>query len=171
MYELIMLFFRIAVFKRGPQDVPASPLVLKVILPVYVLVNFLILMLNGTASTAVLQIGADFAMMLCFTWPMLYFAGKRARFPQTLSAMVGTDAVISFVAIPAIASLNSQPSELAYFIMLAMMVWHWLVSGHILRNALDRSWFFGLGLALLYIMLSSQIMAALFPEIVGNAGQ
>lgn len=168
MYQLIMLFFRIALFKQGPQDVPASPMVLRTILPVYVLVNFLILMLNGTASTAVLQIGVDLAMMLCFTWPLLYFSNKRSRFQQTFSAMVGTDTVISFAAIPAIASLNSQPDELAYLLMMAMMAWHWLVNGHILRNALDRSWFFGLGLALLYIMLSSQVMAVLFPEILGN---
>lgn len=171
MYQLIMLFFRIALFKQGPQDLPASPWVLRLVLPVYLAVNYLALMLNGTASTAVLQLGADLAMMTGFIWPMLYFAGKASRFQQTLSAMVGTDAVISFAAIPAIASLNSQPSDLAYLLMLAMMVWHWLVNGHILRNALDRSWFFGLGLALLYIMLSSQVMTALFPEVLGNTAQ
>lgn len=171
MYELIMLFFRIAVFKQGPQDVPVSPWVLRLVLPVYLLVNYLILMLNGATSTAWLQIGADLAMMAGFIWPMLYFAGKTSRFQQTFSAMVGTDAVINFAALPAIASLNSQPNELAYLMMLAMLIWHWLVSGHILRNALDRSWFFGLGLGLLYIMLSSQLMSALFPELAGNAGQ
>jgi hypothetical protein len=168
MYQLIMLFFRIALFKQGPQDVPASPWVLRLVLPVYLAVNYLILLVNGTSSTALLQIGVDLTMMAGFIWPLLYFAGKSARLQQTFSAMVGTDAVINFAAIPAIASLNSQPSELALLLMLAMMAWHWLVSGHILRNALDRSWFFGLGLALLYIMLSSQLMAALFPEIVSN---
>jgi len=164
MYELILLFFRIAIFKSGPQDVPASPMVLRLILPVYVAVNYLVLMLNGSTSTALLQIGADFAMMLGFVWPLLYFSGKPARFRQTFAAMIGTDSVISFVAIPAIASLGNQASPLAYFAMLALMVWHWAVSGHILRNALDRSWFFGLGLALLYIMLSSQVMMALFSD-------
>lgn len=166
MYQLVMLFFRIAMLKNGPSDVPASPLVLRVMLPLYVAINYLILMLHGSASTALAQIGADFAMMVVFVWPLLYFSGKPARFRQTLAAMVGTDTVISFIAIPAIASLNSNPNELAYFAMLALMAWHWVVSGHILRHALDRSWFFGLGLALLYIMMSSQVMAGLFPEIV-----
>lgn len=167
MYELLMLFFRIAIFRQGPQDVPASPMVLRLMLPLYVVVNYLILFLNGSAN-AWLQIAADFAMMVAFTWPLLYFSAKPSRFPQTLSAMVGTDCIVSVIAIPAIASLNSQPNELAYLAMLALMLWHWLISGHILRNALDRSWFFGLGLALLYIMLSSQVMAALFPEIIVN---
>src|SRR5574343_463914 len=151
MYELSLLFFQIAIFKKGPQDVPASAFVLRLLLLVYVAINYLILFLNGAQSTA-----------------LLYFAGKTARFPQSLTAMVGTDVVISFFALPAIATLNSHANDLAYFSMLALVLWHWLVSGHIMKNALDRSLFFGLGLALLYIMLSSQIMAALFPEITST---
>lgn len=168
MYELIMLFFRIATFRQGPQDVPASPMVLRLTLPAYVAVNYLILLVNGSSSTALLQIATDFALMAGFIWPLLYFAGKPARFQQTLAAMVGTDTIVSFAVLPAIASLNSHPNELAYFAMLGMMAWHWVISGHILRHALDRSWFLGLGLALLYIMLSSQVMAALFPVLVNN---
>lgn len=167
MYELMTLFFRIAIFKQGPQDVPASPIVLRLMLPLYIGLNYVILWLNGSA-TPWLQIAADFAMMAAFTWPLLYFSAKPARFPQTFSAMVGTDCILSFLALPAIASLYSQPNELAYVAMLVLMVWHWVISAHILRNALDRSWFFGLGLALLYIMLSSQVMAALFPGITVN---
>lgn len=168
MYELSLLFFHIAIFKKGPQDVPASPMVLRLVLPVYVAINYLILYLNGAASTAVLQILVDFGMIVMFCWPLLYFSGKTTRFPQTLAAMVGTDIVVSFFALPAIATLNAHANDLAYFSMLALVLWHWLISGHILRHALDRPLLFGLGLALLYIMLSSQVMAALFPEITSS---
>ena len=168
MYELVLLFFQIAIFQKGPQDVPASTFVLKLLLPVYAAINFLILFLNGALSTSLLQIATDFALIVLFCWPLLYFSGKIARFPQTLAAMVGADIIISFFALPAIATLNTHANDLAYFAMLALVLWHWLVSGHIMRHALDRSLFFGLGLALLYIMLSSQVMAALFPEITSN---
>jgi hypothetical protein len=167
MYELMQLFFQIAIFQKGPQDVPASNALLKLLLPVYIAVNYLILLINGASGTAFLQIAVDFGLIVGFSWPLLYFASKSARFPQTLSAMVGTDTVISFMALPAIATLNSHANDVAYFAMLGLVLWHWLVSGHILRHALDRSLFFGLGLALLYMMLSSRIMAALFPEIAG----
>jgi len=168
MYELVILFFQIAIFKKGPQDVPASGFVLKLLLPMYVAVNYLILLMNGALSTALLQILTDFALIVLFCWPLLYFSGKSHRFPQTLNAMVGTDVIISLCALPAIATLNTHANDLAYFTMLALVLWHWLVSGHIMKHALDRSLFFGLGLALLYIMLSSQVMAALFPEITSN---
>lgn len=164
MYQLILVFLRITAFQLGPQHVPASPLVLRLLLPIYLVVNYLILLIHGAGPMGLLQIAADFAMMCGFVWPLLYFAGKQARFPQTLNAMIGTDTVISFTALPAAASLQAEPNELAYLAMIALMIWHWLVSGHILRNALDRSWFFGLGLALLYVMLSSQVMEALFPS-------
>lgn len=168
MYELSVLFFRIAIFQKGPQDVPASPFVLRLLLPVYLAVNYLVLLLNGVQETALLQIGMDFALIAGFCWPLLFFAGKPARFRQTFSAMIGTDIVISFCALPAIATLNTHANDLAYFAMLALVLWHWLVNGHIFRHALDRSLFFGLGLSLLYIMLSSQLMAALFPELTSN---
>jgi hypothetical protein len=164
MYELSLLFFQIIIFNKGPQDVPASPFVLRLLLPVYVGINYLILFLNGAQTTALLQILADFTMIVLFCWPLLYFSGKPARFPQTLAAMIGTDVVLNFFALPAIATLNSHANDLAYFSMLALVLWRWLVCGHIMKNALDRPLFFGLGLALLYIMLSSQLMAALFPE-------
>lgn len=168
MYELVLLFFQIAIFRKGPQDVPAAPFILKLILPAYVVIHYLIFLLNGVASTALLQILADFGVIVLFYWPLLYFAGKTTRFPQTLAAIIGTDIIVNFFALPAIATLNSHANTLAYFVMLGLILWHWLVSGHILRHALDRPLFFGLGLALLYIILSSQVMTALFPEITSN---
>lgn len=165
MYQLIVLFFEIAILRKGPQDVPAAPWLLRLLLPAYAVVNVLILLLNGDLSTALLQISVDFVLLAGFSWPLLYFAGKPARFRQTLCALIGTDTLISFFAIPAVASLSSQATDLAYIAMLLLMVWHWLVSGHIFRHALDKPLFFGLGLALLYILISSQVMALLFPVV------
>lgn len=163
MYQLIVLFFEITMFRKGPQDVPASPWLLRLILPAYIAVNLLILLLNGDLSTAIMQVAVDFLLVVAFSWPLLFFSGKLNRFRQTLGALVGTDAMISFFALPAMASLSAEATELAYFAVMALMAWHWLVSGHIFRQALDKPLFFGLGLALLYILISSQVMALLFP--------
>jgi hypothetical protein len=160
-----MLFFDIAILRKGPQDVPASIWVLRVVLPVYVLINLLISLINEPFSTAALQIMVDFGFVFAFVWPLLYFAAKLARFRQTLCALLGTDAIISVFAIPAIASLSAQPSGLAVLFMFILMIWHWLVSAHILRHALDKPWFFSLGLALLYKLILSQVMAVIFPVI------
>jgi len=165
MNHLIRLFFEIAILRKGPQDVPATPWLLKLIIPVYIAINFLVLLINDTWSTAIAQIAVDFFLLACFCWPLLYVSGKPGRFPQTLCALLGTDSVISFFAIPVIASLQIDNTGLPMFAMLLLMIWHWLVSGHIFRHALDKPLFFGLGIALLYVLISSQLMALLFPVI------
>ena len=170
MYKLIVLFFEIAILRKGPQDVPASPWMLRLIIPVYVGINILILLLNEVSSTALLQIAVDFILLVGFTWPLLYFSGKLPRFQQTLCALLGSDAVISFFAIPAVASLNANAAtDISLFAMLGLMIWHWLVSGHIFRHALDKPLFFGLGLSLLYILITSQVMALLFPVVSSHS--
>ena len=165
MYQLLVLFFEIAILRKGPQDVPASPWLLRLLLPAYAAINALLLMLNASGFSILLQILADFGLMAGFTWPLLYFAGKLPRFPQTLSALLGVDIVISFFSLPIAISLGTQLSDVAFLGMLVLMLWHWLVSGHIFRHALDRPLFFGLALAFLYILISSQVMAILFPII------
>lgn len=162
MYQLIVLFFEIAILRKGPQDVPTSRFLLYLLLPIYVVVNILILSLNGDWSTALLQITVEFLLIVGFSWPLLYFEGKPTRFRQTLCALIGSDTLISFFAIPAIASLNTQANVLASLALLALLAWHWLVMGHVFRHALDRSLFFGLGLALLYILISFRVMDFLF---------
>ena len=122
-----------------------------------------ILQLNNDWGVAALEIGVDLLLMVAFTWPLLYFSGWTHRFRQTLLALIGADAVINFFALPALASLNAEPSDLGFFAMLMLMLWHWLVIGHIYRHALERPFFMALGLAFLYLLLSSQLMEALFP--------
>ncbi len=165
MYQLIVLFFQIAILRKGPQQVPASKWLLRLLLPAYVVINALLLWLNDYGYEAFLQIAIDFALMAGFTWPLLYFAGKLPRFQQTLGALLGTDIIISFFSLPVAVSLNGQVTEFAFIGMLLLMLWHWLVCGHIFRHALDRPLFFGLALAFLYILISSQVMSLIFPVV------
>ena len=50
---------------------------------------------------------------------------------------------------------------LAFIVTIALMIWHWAVTGHIIRNALGQTWAFSLGLAFLYLLGSYQVMAFL----------
>lgn len=165
MKRLAVLLFELTVLRRGPQDMPTGLAFQKSVLLAYVLVNLVLLQMSSAWSTAVLQLVLDCLLMVSFTWPLLYVSGYRARFSQTLTALLGADAVINFFALPALASLNQAPSELGILVMLLLMLWHWLVIGHIYRHALERPLLFTLILAFLYLMLSSQIMEAVFPPV------
>jgi hypothetical protein len=166
MFELLKLFFNICLFKKGPQDIPGSNMVLSLITPVYVIINFLILILSSDISTALLQVLVEVMLIFGLSWVILFFAKKLLRYSQTASALVGTDAVISFFALPAMATLIGQGTGLAFFALVFLMVWHWAVTGHIFSKALDQPFSFGLGVSFLYILMSYQGMAWVFPEVI-----
>ena len=162
MYELIKLFFSICLLNRGPQDIPVSNWLLRLLIIVYACVSFLILFLSSDVFNAVLQVVVEVVLILSITWMILFYAKKSPRFQQTVSALMATDALISLFALPAMATLIGQGTAVAFFVIIFLMVWHWLVSGHIFSNALDQPLTFGLGVAFLYILFSYIVMDTLF---------
>lgn len=165
MYELSKLFFDIAIFNKGPQDIPASKWLLQLLVPVYMLINILILLMNTDMFTALMQSCVEVILVLGMAQLTLYLSGKLARFQQTACALLGTDALISLLAIPALASLVGRGSAIALLIVILMMLWHWVVTAYILMNALERPLIFALGVAFLYILISYQVIGFLFPPI------
>lgn len=168
MFDIVKLFFDICLLKKTPQDIPPSAWLLQVLIIVYALVGFLILFVGTHWTDALLQVVAEIALIIAFTKVMLYWARKPERYVQTASALFGTDALISFFALPGVTGMNAgRMTLLAFVVMLGLMVWHWLVTGHILRHALSQSLVFGLGIAFLYIVAMYRVTAWLFP---GTAG-
>ena len=70
------------------------------ILLVYVLVNLAVLLLSSDLSSALMQVAVDFVLMSGFIWPLLFVSAKLNRYRQTLVALLGTDALINFFALP-----------------------------------------------------------------------
>lgn len=166
MYQLILLFFDICLFKKGPQDIPVSAGLLFFLIPIYAGVSFLILLLNTDTNSAILQICIEIALVLGFSKVILYFANKPERYLQTACALVATDTLISFFALPVMATLIGQGSAVSFFSIIILMLWHWNVSGYIFSQALEKPFSFGLGVAFLYILVSYQVSVLLFPEII-----
>lgn len=164
MFEIIKLLFEICLFKQGPQDLPPSVWLLRLLLALDVIVSFLMVSIRTNLAVSLLQAIVSALLIVGFSRLMLYLARKRERFVQTTCALLGTDAMISFFALPGMASMTIGTSALlAFIITIALMVWHWAVTGHIIRNALGQTWTFSLGLAFLYILGSYQVMALLNP--------
>lgn len=169
MSELIRLFYEIALFQKGPQDVPFSRWLTRFSLVVYAAISFLMLFMSNPWFSAVLQMLVDLVLLMMFTRITLAWVHKSERYQQTFCALLGTDALITLCAIPANAVVlipgNDGMAVLAFFIIIALILWHWAVIGHILSQALSQPLGFSLGIALLYIMVAYQIMNFLFPQI------
>jgi hypothetical protein len=160
---LIKLFFEICLFRRGPQDVPASKTLLGLVAAVYFIVGLIFLGLEADISDAVVQVLTEAAMMAIFLWGTLAFAGLIPRFLQSLIAMLGTDALISALAVPLVIwSPKSPDGQFALVGLTLMMFWHLAVVANIFRHALSRSLGMGLCLAIIYVVASFRIMMMLF---------
>lgn len=166
MYQLLKLFFDICRLKKGPEDIPASDWLFRMLIFVCALVDFLILILSFNVFSAVLQTFVEIGLILGLTWVILYVAKRQDRYQQTVGALLATDALISFMAFPAIALLLNDETGLISFIISLLIIWHWVVSGHIFSRALEQPFTFGLGVSFLYILVSMQVMALLFPVII-----
>lgn len=169
MYELIKLYYEIAIFRKGPQDVPVSKWLLHYMALVYIAINALIVMFSTGAYGALLQVIVELLMVYGFVWGALVLTGKPERFQQTVCAMLGTDALISLIASPAMATLMGQGSALSFFAIIGFILWHWLVTGYILHHAMSNPLIFSLGVAFLYILATYQVMAFLFSDVTQNA--
>ncbi|MDD2724973.1 MAG: hypothetical protein PHH59_13250 [Methylovulum sp.] len=166
MFDLIKRLFDICLFRKGPQDLPYQAVLLYLLISINALVSFLMLFMEHGGLSAVLQAITGIVLEMVLSTFILYGFGKLARFQQTASALLGTGALLSFFALPVMATMILGQGGIAvFFLMVAILIWHWGVVGHIMHHALDKPISFSLGLALLYLLASYKVMALLFPEL------
>lgn len=163
MLDVIVLFVDICLFKRGPQDVPASWFLFGLVLIAYLIVGELLLMVESDWLEAGMQALTEAGLLLIFCWVILYFTGKTPRFLQTTIALLGTDAIISTPGALLLQWWVAHPEmRLFQTALFALMLWHIAVLAHILRHALSRPLVYGAALALLYILVTYQLMSMIF---------
>lgn len=165
---LIRRFLAICLFRRGPQDLPASHFLLGAVVLVNVLISFCLAGLEADLPQALLQSLLAPAFLAIFLFGLLKFSKRPSRFLQTVTAGIGSDAVITVLAIPLVLLSLAIPDVRAYagLLLFALMLWEMAVIGHIIRHAMDIPFMAGLGLALAYTALSFRIMMELFPPLI-----
>jgi hypothetical protein len=160
MFDLIKLLFNICLLKKAPQDLPFSINLLKILVIINIIINFLLMNMSVNWFSALLKAAVGILLLCGFSWLCLFFSGKLRRFYQTTTALFGTDSLIDLFALPTIATMAvNQGGLLAFLVMMALIIWHWVIMGHIMRNALQQSFSFSLGLALLYLVIAYQVTA------------
>ncbi|MCK5356705.1 MAG: hypothetical protein KAJ63_16425 [Methyloprofundus sp.] len=166
MYTYLKLLFNICLFKKGPQDIPYSALLFRLSIIGFAIFNYLLMQLSVDGLQALLQLGVELVIVIGFSGLVLSMSHKLSRFLQTACALIGTDALLSFFAMPVLATISLDNNNvLAFFVMLGLIVWNWLVTTHIIRHAINKSFSFAAGIVFLYIFSAYKIMAILFPAV------
>lgn len=172
MSEIVKLFYDILLFKKAPQDVPFSPALTRMTLTAYAAISFLMLFMSNHWFIALLKTAVDIMLLIGFVRITLAWVHKPERYQQTFCALLGTDALLTLCGIPPTAVMLVPSGDLAIFgflMVVGLILWHWAVIGHILSHALEQTLGFSLGLALLYMMATYQILSVLF-QVMGMKG-
>lgn len=146
---LIRTLLEIVLLRKGPENLPASGmlLVLAVLLSLLSSLAALALIDRFDEDDFFLGLFSGIVGLSCYAG-ILVLSGKAARMLQTLSAIVGTGALIVFAFVAEYVLLTPVLGDAAGgLVATVILLWSVPVEGHIIARAIDRHWYVGLVLA------------------------
>ncbi len=168
MQELIRLFTQIALLRRGPQDLPASVLLLVLTLVGYLAVNALMSAILPPVSGWPLQLLADTLFTLAWYVALLQLVGRPERILQTGTAVFGFQIVLSPPLIASEWLMRRFGGDAMWqlpiaIVGLVLVVWLIAANGHVVKAALEWSRTSSIMLVIAQIFSAQLLLVALFP--------
>jgi hypothetical protein len=171
MSEVLQVLVGIARLKRGPEDLPASPgllalLVAGSILSDVVLLSILPRPIEGSPA-AIIAIGI--AVVLAWTALVLRVAGKPERFTQTMTAIFGFQVIMAPLLVFSgwfMVTYQADPAWQgpAVGLRLVVEIWALVVLARILRSATQWPMVACVMLAISTELLAFMIITTVFPQ-------
>ncbi|HVH82741.1 MAG TPA: hypothetical protein VM713_00350 [Steroidobacteraceae bacterium] len=169
MREVIGLYVQIALLRRGPQDLPASRLLLILTVCAYAAVNALVSSLLPPSTGWPLALAIEVLFQLAWYAALLELTSRRERFLQTTTAVFGFQSVLAplLIASEWLMRRFGQDSTWQLPIAvggLALVIWVIAANGQVVKAALDWSSATSVALVILQIVATQLLMLALFPQ-------
>jgi hypothetical protein len=166
MKELLALFAQIAVSRKGPQDLPASSVVLVLTVAGYFFIRFLVSSLMPPTAQWREHLFIEIAFTLVWYAALLKTVGKPERFLQTATAIFGYELVLTPMFVVTIyLSQQVKPDEALYFpialIALGLAIWLIRAGSYVLKAALELPIVACVFLTILQIFAGEVLMRAL----------
>ena len=170
MSEFIRLYAQIALLRRGPQDLPASPLLLVLTVAAFLAVNFVVssLLPPDNRWREILVVATLFTLLWYVL--LLRLAGRPERTLQTTTAVFGFQTVLAPLVIGCgwLARRFSPDSPWQVPIMCAvLLLFAWVIAAnsYIVRSALDWSATSSVALVILETLAGWLLQIALFAPV------
>lgn len=167
--RFLQSFLDIALWRKGPQDLPASSLLATVVLVAYMAAGFVRVQLFALdLQASLLFICVDAMMLGVWLWVVLAFFGRRQRFVQTITATLGVGLLVLLL------DVTFRTAQLAFGLSDALSL-NWLllrflimalVLGRIFMLALDRGLITGIALTVA-ILQSTKAVVQLMLDLRG----
>ena len=170
MIQLVKLFWDICALKAAPQDLPASSFLLMLVLAAYFVTGAVVAAFQWPLSQALVAALLDTVFLTIISRVLLWARMLSARFIQTLTALAGSGAVMTLIALPLVlwqglvGVTDVDVPTLPSWLLMVWMIWNVVVVGHILRHALSTVLPLGIVLAAVYAYITFQLMRIFLPN-------
>ena len=170
MPALFKQIFHICLLTKGPQDLPFSITLFRLLLAVYFVSGILTLLPSVKLDEALMVMLVDMVIMLAFAWGCLQAFKKQPRFVQMVSAMTGVGILFNVLALPLLVQIEQSrtagqiPGELS-FLLLFLLSWNLAVYAHIFRESFNIRLLAAFVLTLAYKVIEISLSQILFPQL------
>ncbi len=142
MKELFGLFAQIAMSRKGPQDLPASHVLVTLTVAGYWLIRYVLSVLMPPAEHWRLHLLIEVVFTLVWYFVLLRAVGKPERFMQTVTAIFGSLLLLTPPWIVAVHFWQGLPETHALFapmaiLALALAIWTIRAESYVLKHALE----------------------------------
>lgn len=175
MLPLIRILFDICLLKRGPEDIPHSQLILTMCIGLWItsLLATTILLQHFSAIDGWIGLATGVLGLFCYM-VTLSVAGQSSRGMQTLAALAGIGALITFAMLAELVLLTPfLGPNIANIAAILVMFWSIPVEGHIIARAIERHWYVGIVIAMsifiLQFVFTSAISSILVPPMAADS--
>ena len=168
MPALIRFFVELCLLRRAPQDLPASPLLFRLAFAADLGAGLLVgLMSRQPFLTDLIQSLTEIALQLGVLYGALRLTGHPGRFLQAATALLGASVLVGIVVLAPL-SLNpgdsgaSGTAAFGSFVLLLVVVWNLVITGHIIRHTFGIGLGAGIAAALGFELIAITLISALF---------
>jgi hypothetical protein len=142
MKELFGLFAQIAISRKGPQDLPASYVLLALTVFGYWVLRYLVSLVAPPAEHWRVHLLVQVVFTLVWYAVLLRAVGKPERFIQTATAIFGAGLLLDPPGVVAVHFWQELPEEHALYAPMALVVliiaiWVIRVGSYVLKHALE----------------------------------
>jgi len=156
---IIKAFWKIALFRAGPDSLPDSRTLLVLTMTVYIAVDVMVILVIYPRHALPPLLLVDVGFLILWCAGILRLFGFAPRLQQTLSALFGTGALLQLLALPLSGSPEMEgglPDIGLWFRVLAMnaiRLWAVAVYGQIFPRAISKSFGVGSAFARVYFIV------------------
>jgi len=165
--QFLKVFLDIVLWRRGPQDLPNSGLLVALTLVAYELVNLVqIALMEVSIAELLLYLVVDPLLLMGGLWLVMMLFGRKDRWAQTVSAVLGCTALMALaVSVPMVLLVGPRmagdPPAALQLLALALVIAFILVVGRIIQLATDSNLLTGSAIATTYVVMFHALAAAI----------